>query len=98
METFIEDKVLFENKYFFGDNYEHEYFCRCHDGYAVCMNSEHSDAPDIIRVKYPKLEDLTEEQKDHILSYRGLCSSDRIAIHYGDVMVTYGEIEKSINQ
>lgn len=94
----IEDSVLFTDKKFFGDNKEHEYFCRCYDGYAICMSSVYSNAPDVIMVKYPKLKELTNEQKDHILDYRGLCDLTRKDIHYGDVMVVYGEIEKSINK
>ena len=97
-KVIIEDSVLFTNKDFFGDNKEHEYFCRCYDGYAICMNSTYSNAPDVIKVKYPKLKELTNEQKDHILDYRGLCDLTRNDIHYGDVMVVYGEIEKSINK
>lgn len=87
----IEDQALFVDVNFFGDNYEHEYFCRCYDGHAVCMNSTYSDAPDVINVKYPKLNELTSEQKDHIRKYRGIGRSE---INYGDVMITYGEIEK----
>jgi hypothetical protein len=94
MNTIIENSVAFKDKDFFGDNYEHEYFCRCHDGHAVCMNSVHSNAPGVINVKYPKLEELTKEQKDYILKYRGLADLNHCDIHYGDVMITYGEIEK----
>lgn len=97
-KVIIEDSVLFKDKDFFGDNKEHEYFCRCYDGYAICMSSTYSNVPDVIKVKYPKLKELTNEQKDHILDYRGLYDLTRKDIHYGDVAVVYGEIEKRINQ
>ena len=98
-EVIIEDSILFTDKDFFGDDKEHEYFCRCHDGYAICMSSTYSNDPDVIKVTYPKLEELTNEQKDHILDYRGLDDDwTRADVHYGDVAVVYGEIEKSINQ
>ena len=97
-KVYIEDSVLFTDKDFFGDNKEHEYFCRCHDGFALCISSVYSNAPDVIKVKYPKLKELTKEQKDYIIDYRGLYDLTRKDIHYGDVMVVYGEIEKSINK
>ena len=60
VKYYVNGDTLFTDKKFFGDNKEHEYFCRCHDGFALCISSVYSNAPDVIKVKYPKLKELTK--------------------------------------
>lgn len=89
-----EDGVLLVDSKFFGDDREHKYDCDCMNGHAYCILSNMSDsAPYSIEVFYPKIEELTEEQKKHILDYRGLYDLTHNDIHYGDVMVVYGNIK-----
>lgn len=99
-KVIIEDSILFTDKKFFGDNKEHEYNCHCHDGQATCFLADDEDktSPKRIVVKYPKIKELNNEQKDYILEYRGLYDLTRKDIHYGDVMVAYGEIAGSVNK
>ena len=86
----IEDDALFSDKDFFGDEYEHKYLCRCYNGYANCMSAEETKAPEVIKVVYPTLEDLSCEQIEYIKKYRGLRYYE--GINTGDIMITYGKI------
>lgn len=93
-EIIIEEKILFTDKKFFGDNEEHEYDCKCKDGIAMCERvGDDENEPLSIIVEYPTLSGLTDKQKDHILEYRGLYDLTHKDIHYGDVMVVYGKIK-----
>ncbi len=86
----IESDALFSDKDFFGDEYEHKYLCRCYNGYANCMSAEETKAPEVIKVVYPTLEDLSCEQIEYIKKYRGLRYYE--GINTGDIMITYGKI------
>lgn len=97
----IEEGILFTDKKFFKDNKEHEYTCHCRNGQALCylIDDEGEDnAPKKMVVKYPKMKDLTDRQKDYILKYRGLYDLTRKDIHYGDVCVIYGKIAGVVNK
>lgn len=90
----IEEEIYFTDKKFFGDAEEHVYNCHCHNGKATCYRIDRKDknAPKKIIVTYPRLKELTSRQKDYILDYRGLYDLTHKDIHYGDIMVAYGEI------
>jgi hypothetical protein len=93
-KSIIEEEILFTDKKFFGDKEEHAYDCVCYDGEAICTISDEEDenAPKEIIVKYPRKRELTNDQKDYILEYRGLYDLTRKDIHYGDIMMAYGKI------
>lgn len=95
MSNIHEDGVLFVDEKFFGDKMEHEYDCICKDGIATGtrVNDNNEDEPLSIIIEYPSLSNLTEEEKDRILSYRGLYNLGYDGINYGDVMVAYGKIK-----
>ena len=90
----IEEEVLFTDEKFFGDGEEHVYDCVCYNGHAACKlaDDEDKNAPKKIIVKYPKRRELTNEQKDYILEYRGLYDLTHKDINYGDILMAYGEI------
>ena len=95
-ELIHESGILFYDSDFFGDEREHEYDCDCMDGHAYCVLARMSDsAPYSIEVEYPKIGELTDEQKDHILVFRGLYDLSHSDITYGDVCVTFGTIKVS---
>ena len=93
-DVIYEDEVFFVNNDVFGDYAEHEYNCECHDGVAYCDRCDSDDvkAPEIIKVVYPTLEEVLadEDMVADVREYRGLNSS--CDIHYGDIMLRYGEI------
>lgn len=71
------------------------YDLKCYDGYAtgerICDNEQ---APKVIRMEYPKLAEVLadEEKASYVLEYRGLYDLTPNDIHYGDIMVAYGEV------
>lgn len=93
-KVIYEDEILFVSEEVFGDDKEHEYNCECHDGVAYCdrCNRDDVNAPEFIKVVYPKLAEILthEELADEVRAYRGLDAS--CEIHYGDIMMKYGEI------
>ncbi len=96
MKMVHRDGVLFTDTGFFGDNEEHEYDCDCMDGHAYCVLADMSDhAPYSIEVEYPKMEELTDKQKDRILEWCGLYDLSYSDIDYGDVCVAFGTIKKA---
>lgn len=96
MKTIFEEGIEFNQRDIFGDDQEHEYNCECNDGVAICTLCDPSDtnAPKKIKVTYPTLEEILADEDDceQILNYRGLYDLNASDIHYGDVMVTFGEI------
>lgn len=98
METndfIIENDILLSDQLFFGDNKEHPYNFKCYDGYAVGTALE-DETPQIVEMTYPTLEEIlaNKEKTEKILKYRGLYDLYSNDLHYGDVMVTFGEIVK----
>ena len=71
------------------------YDLECYDGYAtgerIC---DTENAPKNVRLEYPTLEEvLADEQKaSYVLEYRGLYDLTPSDIHYGDIMMAYGEV------
>lgn len=94
--SIIEEGILFTDAEFFNDNAEHMYDCVCHDGYAEGVLAEDSDAPKTIRIEYPLMKDVVQDDDLvlDILRYRGLYDLGPKDIHYGDIMVMLGKIEK----
>lgn len=85
LEPFIE---LFSYR-IFGDGEVHSCDCICYDGFAVCFCFE----PERIFLQtYPKLEEVLKDTDlcDEIRIYRGIPISEEL--HYGDVMMKFGEI------
>ena len=93
-KVIYEDEILFVDEDVFGDKEEHEYNCECHDGVAYCdrCNRDDVNAPEFIKVTYPKLADILadEDEVDAVRTYRGLDAS--CEIHYGDIMMKHGVI------
>ena len=93
MEKIIEEDILFSDKNIFGDNEEHSYDVECYDGYGVATANEEG-IPKKLKVTYPTLSVVLKDEglcRD-ILKYRGLHDLDSNDIHYGDVMMCFGEI------
>ena len=90
-----EDEILFVSEEVFGDDKEHEYNCECHDGVAYCDRCDRDDvnAPEFIKVVYPKLAEILadEDEVAAVRRYRGLDAS--CEIHYGDIMMLHGVID-----
>lgn len=67
--------------------------CECYDGFAVCKNIETNTK---VIMTYPTLAEVLADEDlcDKILQYRGLYDLQAKDIHFGDIMMTLGEIEK----
>lgn len=100
-KTIFEESIEFVDEEMLGDNQTHCYDCDCEDGIAVgtLCDDEESNAPKRIRITYPKLADVLadEDMCEEILEYRGLHDLSPSDIHYGDVMMVFGEITKVLN-
>lgn len=74
------------------------YDLKCSDGEAIgtlCpFDLFDPDAPRVIKMEYPKLADVLadEDMCEEILEYRGLHDLSPSDIHYGDVMMVFGEV------
>lgn len=95
-----ETDVFFYDTQIFHDDAEHYYDLDCYDGYAIGHLQENDldefdNEPKVIRVEYPKLEDvlkdeeLCQEIRDY--RYKGMPVKNT-DIHYGDVMLYCGKI------
>ena len=73
------------------------YDMECYDGYAIGKLADDVDAPATIRMEYPKLEDVLDDDDLclSILFYRGLFDKTANDIHYGDIMMCLGGIVKT---
>lgn len=69
------------------------YDCECYDGFAICKNIK-TNTNAILT--YPTLAEVLADEDlcDKILQYRGLHDLQAKDIHFGDIMMTLGEIEK----
>jgi hypothetical protein len=97
MKDFIYEKEIFFSDFeIFQDNNEHAYNCKCYDGYAVCNAVEPNEMKKTFRVTYPLRKEVlkNEQMCKEVLEYRGLYDLTKTDIHFGDIMVTYGKIEK----
>mgnify|MGYP003610107430 CR=1 FL=1 len=71
-------------------NHEDELFdVICYDGFAIAYSQK--DSKKSVDLKYPKIETLTEEEREIVRAYRGL--QPHTTIHIGDVMMCYGKEE-----
>lgn len=93
-ETVFEEDVLFSDSNFFGDSEEHSYDMECKDGMAIGKLNDDSDAPGVIKVTYPKLDEVLSDEKlsNYVLKYRGLHDLRPEDITYGDIMMALGKI------
>ena len=97
MKNFIyEEEITIFDKEFFQDNNEHLYECKCYDGYAICSAIEDKEEHKMIKVTYPLRDEIlaNEQMCEEVLEYRGLSDLTKDDIHYGDIMLAYGKIEK----
>jgi hypothetical protein len=98
MKKIIETDIEFINEEVFGDDKGHYYNVECFDGYAIAKLADAEDkvAPKELRLTYPVMEHIKEDDDlcDTILKYRGLYDKDKGDIHYGDIMLYCGIIEK----
>lgn len=87
----VENDVMLYDAKLFEDELEHQYNVNCYDGYATAISvRRYENEPTELELEYPRIRTLTREQKKHIRYYRGLSETD--SIHYGDVMIVYGQI------
>lgn len=96
---YIEEEIFFTDKKVFKDNLEHPYDCTCYNGYAICTAvkcEENKSVPQVIKVTYPLRKDIMKSTAKcyAILNYRGLYDCEKKDIHYGDIMILYGKVEK----
>lgn len=71
------------------------YDFKCFDGHAIGERvCDTENAPKTIRMKYPKLDEVLEDENksSYVLEYRGLYDLTPADIHYGDIMMAYGEV------
>lgn len=64
----------------------------CFDGRATAFSNK--DKEKFVDLVYPKMQDLTDNQKDMVRNYRGLPTqriSEDADIHFGDVMMLFGK-------
>lgn len=79
-------------------DYTNLYDLKCRDGEAIgtlCpLDLNDPDAARVIKMEYPKLADVLadEDMCEEILNYRGLHDLSPSDIHYGDVMMVFGEV------
>lgn len=87
-----EREIIFVDKGVFGDEEEHYFNCKCHDGYAIGKAADDEDCGvDKILVIYPTLEAVSKlKLKEEILDWFGL--HDKEDITFGDVAIKYGHI------
>lgn len=95
----IEHHIEFSDKRFFKDNLPHLYDCKCYDGYAICYaqsNEDNVNVPPTIIVTYPKKANVLSDDNlcMSILNYRGLYDLQKEDIHFGDIMLYLGKVEK----
>lgn len=69
------------------------YDMKCYDGYSEGTRNEFEDErfPYRIKMTYPKLSELTDEEKLECLLYRGI-EDKSIECNYGDVMMLHGKV------
>ena len=77
------------NKKVFGDFEEHIHTFKCYDGYAECVNLAG------LRMVYPKLAELTDEQLDDINDHVGGRCTDSKVVTPLDVCLLYGTAQYS---
>lgn len=94
-------KFIRENSIEFAEYPNAEYTCKCYDGVAICTleDSERDTSPNTLVVKYPTLEVVKkyDELAREILRYRGLSENNIQDLHYGDVMLYFGDIEYALD-
>jgi hypothetical protein len=66
------------------DGFSDEAQVKCYDGYAIATSANR-----LVRLTYPKLSELSEEDKSKVLNYVGVSSSDEV--RFSDVMLMYGK-------
>lgn len=76
---------------------EVEYALTCFDGYAIGqLTDDEPTAPETIKMTYPTLDEILadEEKANYVLEYRGLYDLTKEDIHFGDIMMAFGEVVK----
>ncbi len=64
------------------------YHFRCYDGYGIADNGILE-----IKVKYPKISELSDKDKMDCLTYRYSTDAKDFEVHFGDVMMSKGKLE-----
>lgn len=82
-----ESDISLTHRDLFNDDDEHIYSFKFHDGYALCV-----DIPGI-RLTYPKVGDLTDQQIEEIDEYVGGRCADSGVVVPNDVALLYGEVQ-----
>lgn len=94
-------KFILENSIEFAEYPNSGYACKCYDGVAICAleDSERDTSPKTLIVRYPTLEVVKkyDELAQEILRYRGLPENNIQDLHYGDVMLYFGDIEYALD-
>lgn len=81
-------------------NDEVAYDFTCYDGHATGNRVDDIlEAPKTIEMEYPTLAEVLadKDKARYILEYRGLYDLNANDIHYGDVMMAYGEMRKQFD-
>lgn len=67
---------------------------KCYDGYAIATTKNGST----LNLTYPKREDVIKDENlcKYVLDYRGLFDLTSNDIHYGDIMISLGEIKEEL--
>lgn len=97
MDFVVAEEILFTDVDIFKDRNEHPYYCKCYDGYAICVAlecEENVNAPKV-KVNYPLREEILKDDDTCrlILKYRGLYNLTKDDITFSDIMFYYGELE-----
>ena len=93
----LKDEVCFCDESFFHDKKEHTYEVTCYDGYGIgyLIDADDYETPTYIKVIYPTLQEVLADDgmASEVLEYCGLYDLEPSDINYGDIMLTYGEIQ-----
>lgn len=93
----FDDTLLLTDIIVFGDNEEHEYNVFCYDGFAVGIPTSdelltNGNVPAVIKVTYPKLDEVSDGEKRKCLNYRGCYDIDIAECNYADLCIYFGKI------
>lgn len=80
---------------------EVEYEVHCYDAIAYGRRTDNNEnAPYFIKMSYPTRDEIIadEDKARYVLEYRGLFDLTTENIHYGDIMMAYGEVVEASSQ
>lgn len=79
-----------------------DYDVECKDGEAIATICDDclGEAPRKVRLQYPTLDEVLAdpEKSEYVLKYRGLHDLTPSDIHYGDIMLAFGDVASIISE